>query len=198
MYLGEDVSFIAVIRDITERKVAEQEIRRLALTDSLTGLANRNAFSSKFENAIANTMRAKNKLALLMIDLDKFKPVNDTYGHPVGDQVLIHVADTLREICRKTDIIARLGGDEFAVVLTNLDLSAQSHLAAAKIIEALQTPIVVDDKTVQIGASIGIAYLPDDADDIDELIVKADQALYLAKEDGRNNFKEFSDLEATA
>jgi PAS domain S-box-containing protein len=121
IYIDDDVAFIAVIRYITERKKADEKIRKLAMTDSLTGLANRNAFMRDFEQAIGLTRRHQNHLALLMLDLAKFKPVNDTYGHPVGDAVLIEVANQMREICRETDIIARLGGDEFAIIMTDLD-----------------------------------------------------------------------------
>ena len=189
MYLGDEVSFIGVIRDITERKEAEAEIHRLALTDSLTGLANRNAFNTRFDEAIAQSRRRETHLALLMIDLDKFKPVNDQYGHPVGDALLVAVADCLRSIGRETDIIARLGGDEFAAVLTDLDDVENAHLPAEKIIKALSKPMTVLGKTVQIGASIGIAFFPGDADNKDVLITLADDALYAAKAAGRNTYR---------
>jgi len=189
MYIGDDVNFIAVIRDITERKAAEEEIRRLALTDSLTGLANRNAFNNRFDEAIAQSKRRETHLALLMIDLDKFKPVNDQYGHPVGDALLVEVAECLRAICRETDIVARLGGDEFAAVLTDLDDTENAHLPAEKIIAALSKPMMVLGQTVQIGASIGIAYFPADADNKDALVTLADDALYAAKGAGRNTFR---------
>jgi len=189
MYIGDEVSFIAVIRDITERKAAEEEIRRLALTDSLTGLANRNAFNSRFDEAIAQSKRRDTHLALLMIDLDKFKPVNDQFGHPVGDALLIAVAESLRGICRETDIIARLGGDEFAVVMTDLDDTDNAHIPAEKIIAALSKPITVLGKTVQIGASIGIAFFPSDTNSKDDLVTLADDALYGAKAAGRNTYR---------
>ena len=189
MYIGEEVSFIAVIRDITERKAAEEEIRRLALTDSLTGLANRNAFNNRFDETIAQSKRRETHVALLMIDLDKFKPVNDQYGHPVGDALLVEVAECLRSICRETDIIARLGGDEFAAVLTDLDDTENAHLPAEKIIAALSKPMTVLGQTVQIGASIGIAFFPGDADNKDALVTLADDALYAAKAAGRNTFR---------
>jgi len=189
MYIGDDVNFIAVIRDITERKAAEEEIRRLALTDSLTGLANRNAFNNRFDEAIAQSKRRETHLALLMIDLDKFKPVNDQYGHPVGDALLVEVAECLRAICRETDIVARLGGDEFAAVLTDLDDTENAHLPAEKIIAALSKPMTVLGQTVQIGASIGIAFFPADADNKDGLVTLADDALYAAKAAGRNTFR---------
>jgi len=189
MYIGEDISFIAVVRDITERKASEEAIRRLAMTDPLTGLCNRNAFNSKFEDAIAQSKRLDLHLALLMLDLDKFKPVNDQYGHPVGDALLIEISKHLKDICRDTDVVARLGGDEFAVILTNLENPDGAHGPAQKIIEALSTPMEIMGHTVQIGTSIGIALYPDHSEDMDSLITKADDALYEAKNAGRNTFR---------
>lgn len=189
MYLGNEISFIGVIRDITERKAAEEEIHRLALTDGLTGLANRNAFSTKFKEAITQAQRRKTHVALMMIDLDKFKPVNDQYGHPVGDALLVAVADSLRTICRETDIVARLGGDEFAAILTDLDDLDHVHLPAQKIIDVLSRPMQVLNETVQIGASIGIAFFPDDTDNREHLVTLADDALYAAKAAGRNTYR---------
>lgn len=189
MHIGKETSFIGVIKDITERKVAEDEIRRLAMTDSLTGLANRNAFNTRFDEAIAQVKRRDTHLALLMIDLDKFKPVNDQYGHPVGDALLIKVADCLLSTCRETDIVARLGGDEFAVFLTDLEAPEFAYKPAESIIEALSKPLQALDQTVQIGASIGIAFCPGDGSDQETLVVNADNALYAAKEAGRNTYR---------
>lgn len=189
MYLGDEISFIGIIRDITERKAAEDEIRRLALTDPLTDLANRNAFNTRFADALSQARRRETHVALLMIDLDKFKPVNDQYGHPVGDAVLIEVANCLRTICRETDIVARLGGDEFAAILTDLNDVESAIAPAEKIIAALKKPMTVLGQTVQIGASIGIAYFPGDADSEDTLVTLADNALYAAKAAGRNTFR---------
>ena len=189
IHIDEDVAFIAVIRDITERKKAEEEIRKLAMTDSLTGLANRNAFMREFQRSIALSQRHENHLALLMLDLDKFKPVNDTYGHPVGDAVLLEVADQMREVCRETDVIARIGGDEFAIIMPDLDDKEKIVGPALKLIKALSTPMEAVGHKVQIGTSIGIAVYPDDGESIETLVTNADDALYAAKEAGRNTYR---------
>ena len=189
MHLGDEIHLISVIRDITERKAREAEIERLALTDSLTGLANRHAFETRFEEAMASARRRKTHLAVMLIDLDKFKQVNDQFGHPVGDALLIKVSDCLREICRSTDILARLGGDEFAAVLTDLEDPKNAYVPAEKIVDTLSKPMMVLGHTVQIGASIGIAFFNDHADDRENLMTLADRALYEAKNQGRDTFR---------
>lgn len=167
------------------------EISRLALTDGLTGLANRLTFTRRFDQAVSMARRQKHRFALAMIDLDKFKPVNDTYGHPVGDAVLQTVAKRLQECCRETDVVARLGGDEFAIILTILEAGNTAETPAKRIVEKIAEPIQVDNLEVQIGTSVGIAYFPTDGEEMAELVRRADLALYEAKRAGRNAFRVF-------
>lgn len=188
MQIGDKTKFAGVIRDITDRKQVEEKIRLLAMTDPLTGLANRNQFNRRFEDAMAFARRQNNEMALLMIDLDKFKPINDTFGHPVGDALLVEVASILNNICRDTDTVARLGGDEFAVICSLIKNSVDVETPAARLVEKIQQPINIDGNEVQIGTSIGISIYPKDGEDIETLIRNADLALYRAKESGRNMF----------
>lgn len=178
-------------RDITERKEAEEEIRRLAMSDPLTGLANRTHFNERLEEALQFGRRFEHRVGLMLMDLDHFKPVNDTYGHPVGDAVLVHVGRILRESFREVDTVARLGGDEFAVVLSGLDRDDQVTVPAEKVIARLGEPFTIDGRTIHIGVSIGISFAPDDGDATDSwepLYQKADSALYRAKHAGRNTY----------
>ena len=188
-HLGDELKIMAVMRDITERKKAEEEIHRMAMSDSLTGLANRNQFNSRLKESIAQANRYKQNMVLMLIDLDKFKPVNDTYGHPVGDALLQHVADTMLHCFREVDIVARLGGDEFAVILNGIENTEQVEVPAQRLIKMVSTPVVIEGHTITIGTSIGISSYPSCSTDIDELFRQADQALYRAKESGRNTFR---------
>jgi diguanylate cyclase (GGDEF)-like protein/PAS domain S-box-containing protein len=190
--LDGEMKIIGVVRDISARKQWEDEIKRLAMTDPLTGLANRNQYNRKLEEAAALSQRLQQPFALLLIDLDKFKPVNDTYGHPVGDALLQHVARILGNSCRDVDTVARLGGDEFAVILASTDKEPDIDTPAQRIIDQLSLPVVIEAHTIQIGASIGISLFPTAATDIEELQRQADLALYQAKADGRGTYRQFS------
>ena len=189
MRIDGDAKFTGVIRDITERRAAEAEVRRLALTDPLTGLANRNQFQKKFDEAIELAKRRGDVVGLMMLDLDKFKPVNDTYGHPVGDALLIEVSEKLNEIFRTTDTVARLGGDEFAIILVDPDSTSRLALLAERVIETISAPTTIDGHSIQIGTSIGISHFPDHGKTPADLVVKADKALYAAKYAGRNTHR---------
>lgn len=185
---GDVVRSDGVVQDITERKQAQDEIRRLAMTDQLTGLANRNQFGRRFEESVNIAKRENRLLALMLLDLDKFKPVNDTYGHQTGDELLITVAQILRRSCREIDIVARLGGDEFAILLLHpVDILA-IETVATRIIENINKPIRVLGKNVSIGISIGIAQYPVDGIGYEDLMHKADKAMYRAKNLGRNKY----------
>lgn len=167
------------------------EISRLALTDPLTGLDNRASFTRRFEESMQMARRRHHPVALLLLDLDAFKPVNDTFGHPVGDAVLQHVARTMREAFRETDVIARLGGDEFGVILTSLEEGRTANIPARRVVDAIAEPIQVGEDVIHIGASIGIVYFPSQGEEMDDLIRKAGLALRAAKSFGRNNFQVF-------
>jgi len=182
MRLGDELKFTGVIRDITERKETEEEIRRLALTDPLTGLANRNQLYKQFDGALALARRRPDwTLATLVLDLDKFKPVNDTLGHLVGDEVLKEVGRVLTRCTRESDIVARLGGDEFVVVLVDAGGLEAVGRVAERIVDGIEAPHAALGHEVRIGASIGIATFPGDGATPVELIARADYALYRAK-----------------
>ena len=173
-----------------EKEVADRtkELRKLAMTDQLTGLINRRQFSLQMSYNFKLGKREKKTLSLLLIDLDKFKPVNDNYGHPTGDALLQAVAAILIDNSRESDMVARLGGDEFAVLVVHPTQEAGVARLAQKIIDEISKPILIENHEIQIGASIGIAHYPSDAGNERELIAKADLALYESKRNGRGKF----------
>lgn len=158
------------------------------MTDHLTGLANRNQFHQRFDEALKLAKREHKELALVLLDLDLFKPVNDRYGHQVGDELLKAVAALFVRHSRETDVVARLGGDEFAVLLVHPDSRSSAQQYARRIIEKIAEPFIIDGHRICIGVSLGLAIYPEDATDPDELVNYADQALYSAKRQGRNTF----------
>jgi diguanylate cyclase (GGDEF)-like protein/PAS domain S-box-containing protein len=198
------LTVVGTAQDISERKRSEREIHRLAYYDSLTGLPNRVLFKDRVTQAIAHARRYQYHLGLLFLDLDRFKVINDTLGHNVGDLLLKHVADRLMEsvrhsdsICRSTDTdrnheLARLGGDEFTVLLTNLRDVQDASRVARRILEALARPFSVNGQEIFVTVSVGIAIFPADGDSVDVLLKNSDTAMYHAKEQGRNNFQYYS------
>jgi len=186
--LGGDRSFTGMIRDITERKLAEKQIRHLAHHDPLTGLPNRMLFYDRLQQVMSLARRERHELALLYLDLDRFKAVNDTWGHDAGDKLLKAAAARIRQLVRESDTVARIGGDEFTVIFTKIASREDAAKAARKINEALSTPFQLHltgqgaRQEVSIGCSIGIAVYPGDAQDIDGLIKAADTAMYEAKQ----------------
>jgi diguanylate cyclase (GGDEF)-like protein/PAS domain S-box-containing protein len=186
---GDAKYLIAVIDDVTERKKAEQRIAFLAHHDPLTGLANRPALTQKIEEAAARQRRRNEPFTVLLLDLDRFKQVNDTLGHPAGDILLTKVAARLKSLSRETDALARLGGDEFAIVQSGeADQRAAASALADRIIELLREPFDIDDGEISIGTSIGIAMATDREANPDNLLKMADLALYRAKSAGRNGY----------
>jgi diguanylate cyclase (GGDEF)-like protein len=166
--------------------ITKNKLQMMAHFDELTTLPNRAYFYIELEQELKRAKRLKQKLAVLFIDLDGFKYVNDTYGHDVGDSLLIDVSRRLERCVRDTDIVARLGGDEFTVVLCDLKNKNDALTIAQKIIDHLSEQFIISKKSIHIGASIGISIYPDDAITSDELIQKSDNSMYIAKNNGKN------------
>ena len=177
-----------LLTDITERKKAADEISVLATTDALTGLANRAVFIDRLRQAFAAAQRGAPPFAILYLDLDQFKDINDSLGHPAGDLLLKSVGERLKSCVRETDLVARLGGDEFAVLETNLDDVANAGVLASKIHNALSAPYPLGDTEMRITVSIGISPCKSETVGPDEMLAQADIALYRAKDEGRNQY----------
>lgn len=177
------VSLFPLLRQVTRRLRGQvEQIEKLALYDALTGLANRRLFGDRLEQAFLHAQRHETGFALMLLDLDRFKEVNDTLGHQTGDAVLEHLAMRLREVARASDTVARLGGDEFALVLEGAQDSADALYVAERIRRALDEPFVVDGMTLQLESSIGIVIFPRHGDDAEQLLKRADIALYASKD----------------
>lgn len=196
---GATTHYIALLSDISERKTADERILRLAHYDALTELPNRTLLQDRVQQALANALRHGTRLALLFFDLDRFKDVNDTLGHDIGDQLLQMVAQRLREIMRESDTVARMGGDEFIIVLGELQQASDSARVAQKIINVIAEPFWIKGQELHITPSIGISVYPDDGHDLRDLIKNADVAMYHAKKAGRNAYQFFTpDMNARA
>ncbi len=189
VFLEQEKHYTVLFRNVSEQYEAEKLIRHMAWHDSLTGLANRNLMSERLDEALKLARRQEKKVAVMILDLDKFKPVNDLYGHAAGDKLLKVVAERLLKCAREVDTVARLGGDEFAIIFTNIEDDNNIITIADRIINSIQKPIEIDGNVVQIGTSIGISFFPNDADTPVELIRMADVALYQAKDDGRRLYR---------
>lgn len=181
---GIPVLLWGIWRDVSEKKRADEKLYSLAHNDSLTGLPNRILFRDRLKQAIAYAHRQKRSVALLFLDLDRFKVINDSLGHPIGDRLLQHVAKALASSVREIDTVARFGGDEFTIVLSNLDRPDDATMVANKIISALQKPFLVDEHELFAIVSIGVSICPEHGEDVDSLIKKADIAMYEAKSQG--------------
>ncbi|MFZ4482333.1 MAG: putative bifunctional diguanylate cyclase/phosphodiesterase, partial [Rhodoferax sp.] len=189
---GDVVRYISIRIDITDRKRAEEDILHMATHDSLTGLANRALLLERVKQSVESGRRKQDKAAVLFIDLDQFKAVNDSLGHDVGDLLLIEVAQRLTNSVRTEDTVARQGGDEFIVFLPYVDdVSGVQHLAE-KLLKALSEPFAIQDQTLYIGSSIGVAMFPQDGLSVADLLKSSDTAMYRVKESGRNNYLFFT------
>lgn len=183
-----DGRVLTIVRDITERKRFEHCLKEMATHDSLTELPNRLLFQDRLTHAIDRAKRSGNSVALLFLDLDGFKEVNDTCGHSAGDRLLVLMARRLLDAVRDNDTVARLGGDEFSVILEEIQSRQIVHDVTQRILAAVASPAQIDGFDVSVTASIGIALWPGDADDPSDLLVKADRAMYVAKRSGKNTF----------
>ncbi|MEQ1915560.1 MAG: diguanylate cyclase, partial [Gallionella sp.] len=173
--------------DITDRKAMEEQVQRLAQYDPLTDLPNRRLFSDRLQQALALAERDRTRLAVMFLDLDRFKPINDKYGHAMGDVVLKEVATRIQSSLRASDTLARIGGDEFVVLLPNVSSVHDVVGVAEKVREVLNQPFIVDGQVMSLSSSAGIALYPEHGDTEQSLVRNADTAMYYAKEDGRNN-----------
>jgi diguanylate cyclase (GGDEF)-like protein len=186
---GRITRMIGVSQDITERKRQEEEARFLAYHDTLTGLPNRRLLDDRLRQAVFLAQRRDARIAVMVMDHDNFKQVNDMLGHRAGDAVLREAAHRLAGCVRKADTLARQGGDEFVVVIPDLQMDTDCQVVAEKILRSLDAPFRVDGKDFKIGASIGISLYPTDGGDGEAVLRNADVAMYRAKQLGRNNYR---------
>ena len=193
---------MGVVRDITNEKRSANELRKLAHRDPLTGLPNRLMLEQQLGAAIPRARTQDQRLALVFTDLNRFKSINDQYGHATGDSVLMEVAKRLRSAVRNSDMVARLGGDEFVVLFEGLPRSnaveAEAQRISEQLFTALTPPLLLQEGEFHIGASLGVAVLPDHAVTMDKLIHAADLAMYTAKRSGNNQYRLGDDLHTQA
>jgi diguanylate cyclase (GGDEF)-like protein len=180
--VGDEV--LAMVREVTERRRSEAEALRAARTDTVTGLANRAAFADELEHALARSLRSGRALAVLFCDLDRFKAVNDQFGHAAGDVVLAEAAARVRGVLRDVDLAARIGGDELAILVEDVDFDDGLETLGLRLVDAVSQPYSHETGVHRIGLSVGVAIFPDDASSAEELIGVADTAMYRAKARG--------------
>ncbi len=189
---GEAQHYLMVFSDITSLKQTQSQLEHLAHHDSLTNLPNRLLFEDRLEHALAQAKRQKRQLAVLFLDLDRFKNINDSLGHAMGDELLKEVAKRLQNILRDDDTAARLGGDEFTVLVENIDDPSQAAVVASKIQDEFKHPFKIANRELHVTSSIGISIFPEDGKDVANLTKNADAAMYQAKEQGRNNYRYYT------
>ncbi|MDD5470825.1 MAG: EAL domain-containing protein [Sideroxydans sp.] len=182
---------IGLAMDITERAEHEKQLEKIAHFDALTGVPNRVLLADRLKQAVARTHRDQGMLAVCYLDLDGFKPVNDSYGHEIGDQVLVEITRRIKQVIREDDTVARLGGDEFVVLLVGLTRPEECAGSLHRLLHAISQPISIQQHSIQISASIGVSLYPEDEHDPDTLLRHADQAMYIAKQAGRNQYHLF-------
>ncbi len=181
-------NLVLVMRDITERKKTEQTIYHLAYHDTLTELPNRRLFMDCLRKEVNQANSVRSQLAVMFVDVDRFKHINDSYGHEIGDLILIETAKQIKECLHSTGLVARIGGDEFTILLTNVSDTEEVETIAQRIKDSFQVPIESGGKVYNLSCSIGISLFPSDGKDVDELLKRADMALYAVKEQGRNGY----------
>jgi diguanylate cyclase (GGDEF)-like protein/PAS domain S-box-containing protein len=190
--LGGRALLVVSLHDLSERKRYEAQIEHLATHDGLTGLPNRALLRDRVEQAVVHARRSRGSAALMFVDLDQFKLVNDSWGHLIGDALLLEVGRRLSRAVREGDTVARLGGDEFVLLLSDLGAAGDAAVVARKIAAALEEPLRIEGRDLRVSASIGISVYPGDGDDLDSLLQCADAAMYRAKEAGRNGYQYYS------
>ncbi len=189
---GQIISVLSLVQDVTTRVLAEERLIYQATHDGLTNLPNRTMLQERMQQAIARARRAGMRVAALFIDLDRFKEVNDTLGHRIGDELLREIAERLKRTLRESDFLVRLSGDEFMVVLEQLSDLEPPRMVANKILDEIRQPTSVEGHEIHVSASIGISLFPDDANDVESLLKNSDMAMYRAKELGKNAFQFFT------
>ena len=192
---GELIGCVLVFHDVTEKHRLLSDVRWQAGHDVLTGLPNRALLADRFDRALLHAQRQEERLVVCLLDLDDFKPVNDLHGHVVGDQLLVEAAERLTALLRAEDTVARMGGDEFALLLGGVHTLEEARLTLQRLIAAMVEPYFIDGNTIMVSASIGAVVYPDDDADSDTLLRHADQAMYAAKQSGRNRFHFFDVLQ---
>ena len=195
---GKTQNYVALFTDITQMKAYQRQLEHVAHYDALTGLPNRVLLADRLQRAMAQSQRRGLSLAVLYLDLDGFKPVNDQFDHDVGDRLLVAIAQRMKEVLRDGDTISRIGGDEFVAVLVDLDQEQDCLPVLERLLEAASSPFVVDGNRLQVSASIGVTFFPKDDADADQLMRHADQAMYQAKQSGRNRYHVFDVAQDTA
>ena len=184
-------TILGIVTDISDRKRAEEHLAYMARHDSLSGLPNRDLFNYRLALAIMKSKRNRQRLAVMLLDLDNFKSVNDTLGHDIGDHLLRLVSRRLSELLRKGDTIARMGGDEFLLLLPSIDGLKSAESIASRILEAVRAPYIIDEHTLNVTISIGIAVFPTDGKDVVTLVRNADIAMYRAKSAGKDRYVKY-------
>jgi diguanylate cyclase (GGDEF)-like protein/PAS domain S-box-containing protein len=185
--------YVGVFSDISEIKESQNKLNELVNHDPLTGLPNRRLINQLFEKSINHARRENHKIAILFIDLDRFKAINDSLGHTIGDKLLLEVSKRIKQAIRHNDVVGRLGGDEFLVIMDNLLNPEDASIKAKNILSVLHTEFLIEGKELYISASIGISLFPDDGEQVDSIIKAADIAMYQVKNNGKNNFCFYSD-----
>jgi diguanylate cyclase (GGDEF)-like protein len=186
--LGNIVGASKIARDITPVRIQQEQLEHVAYFDSLTDLPNRLLLSDRLHQAMAYALRQQQTLAVLYLDLDGFKYINDTFGHPVGDELLIAVSNRMKSVLREVDTLARIGGDEFVAVLVNVQGLGECAVFVDRILKACSEPVVLDNRVMQVSASIGLTLYPQDDSNADQLLRHADRAMYEAKQSGKNRY----------
>lgn len=190
---GDIMNYCGIFEDISAQKNAENEIEQRKYTDALTGVANRYAYLQRMETLLQSSANREYHHAVLFLDLDRFKQVNDTLGHSIADELLVSVTKRIQSVLKNKDIVARYGGDEFIITITNIHHMQEAVQVAEKIVHLLSEPLPIDEQNIYISTSMGISLYPEDGTTLETLVKKADQAMYYAKRNGRNQFAFYFD-----